>query len=107
MNLWTSPSSDVAIGNPSRPTPHVWLTVTSIFEDLIFCTVGEAPEQLQLNRGASFVVEDGLVEDWMINNQGIPYGGFSLRIISNRLCDSDRRRFDEHAGIREFNEEMP
>jgi hypothetical protein len=98
---------DSAIENETRPLVHLWLCVTSVLEDLFFCSIGEAPEQLHLNKGDSFVIEDKIIEDWMINHQGAAYGGFSLRVIWNRLREMDRNRFHDHTGIRHFKEQMP
>src|SRR5579863_971553 len=50
-------SSETAAQNPTRPICHLWLSVTSVFDDLIFCSVGEAPGALRLKRGASFVIQ--------------------------------------------------
>lgn len=100
-------TSQVVADNPKRPVAHLWLTVTSILDDLIFCSVGEAPKKLGLGKGDSFVVQDEIVKDWMINSQGIAYGAFSLRVLRNRLGEIERRKFDEHTGIQEFKQDMP
>ena len=47
------------------------------------------------------------MEDWMIDHQGFVYGGFSLRVLRDRLGEIDKQRFDEHTGIREFKQDMP
>jgi hypothetical protein len=44
-------------------------------DDLIFCSVGEAPDALHLKRDASFVVASESIEDWMINHGGTAFGG--------------------------------
>jgi hypothetical protein len=43
----------------------------------------------------------------MINQGGVVYGGFSMRVIRNRLPEDDRGRFDDYTGIREFKELVP
>jgi uncharacterized protein YegJ (DUF2314 family) len=97
---------EIAADNPTRPTCQLWLGVTSILDDLIFCSVGEAPDALQLNRDASFVVASESIEDWMINHGGAAFGGFSLRVIRSRLSNEEQMKFDAHTGIREFKELM-
>lgn len=89
------------------PICHLWLRVTSVLDDLLFCSVGEAPDALHLKRDSSFVVATEVIEDWMINHGGIGFGGFSLRLIRNRLHNEEQVRFDAHTGIREFKELMP
>src|SRR5262245_1476720 len=66
--------------NPARPTCHLWLGVTSTFDDLLFCTIAEAPDALHLGRGASFIVESESIVDWMIIHEETAFGGFSLRL---------------------------
>jgi len=95
-------TSETALANPSRPICHLWLRVTSVMDDLIFCCIGEAPGALRLNRGDSFVIENALIEDWLINDNGTAFGGFSLRVIRSRLSNSEQIKFDALTGIREF-----
>ena len=95
-------NSENAAENPTRPICHLWLTVTSVLDDLVFCSVYEAPDGLHLGRGTSFVIASDLVEDWMINQAGIAYGGFSLRLIRSHLPLEEQINFDAHTGIREF-----
>jgi uncharacterized protein YegJ (DUF2314 family) len=94
---------ETAAQNPTRPTCHLWLSVTSILDDLIFCSVGEAPDALHLVRDTSFIVASELIEDWMINHGGMAFGGFSLRVIRSRLRKEEQMKFDVRTGIREFN----
>jgi uncharacterized protein YegJ (DUF2314 family) len=93
-----------ATANFDRPTCHLWLKVTSVFDDLLFCSVCEAPDALRLAQGTSFVVEISAVEDWMINQNGVAYGGFSLRAIRSRLATEAQADFDAYIGISEFKE---
>ena len=98
---------DTAAENLGRPICHLWLSVTSVLDDLVFCLVGEAPDKLRLRPGTAFVVASESIEDWMINNGGEAYGGFSLRVIRSRLGTEGQMRFDARTGIRRFKELMP
>jgi hypothetical protein len=92
---------------PKCPVCHLWLKVESIFGELMFCSVAESPPELRLDVGATFVINIEIIEDWMINHCGEAYGGFSLRVMRNRLTERDRTRFDDHTGIREFKDHLP
>lgn len=96
-----------AAENPTRPACHLWLSVNSIMDDLIFCSVAEAPDSLHLKRDASFVVASESIEDWIINHGGTAFGGFSLRVIRSRLRKEEHLTFEAHTGIREFKRLMP
>jgi uncharacterized protein YegJ (DUF2314 family) len=76
-------------------------------DDLIFCSVADAPDALLLKRDVSFVVASESIEDWMINHRGTAFGGFSLRVIRSCLRNEDQMKFDAHTGIREFKKLMP
>lgn len=95
-------TSETAAENATRPTCHLWLSVTSILDDLIFCSVVEAPQALQLKKETSFVVSSESIEDWLINQGGTAFGGFSLRIIRSRLRNEEQIKFDVQTGVREF-----
>jgi uncharacterized protein YegJ (DUF2314 family) len=100
-------TSQTAAENPTRPICRLWLRVTSVLDDLIFCWVAEAPDALHLKRGTSFVVAGASIEDWMINHDGTAFGGFSLRVIRGRLRKEEQTKFDAHTGIREFRTLVP
>src|SRR5687768_4494665 len=57
-------TSEVAAENPTRQMCHLWLGVNSVLEDLLCCSVLEAPLALRLGTGASFVIDRSLIEDW-------------------------------------------
>jgi uncharacterized protein YegJ (DUF2314 family) len=86
----------------TRPTCHLWLTVTSILDGLILCSVVEAPDALHLTRDASLAVASESIEDWMIVHGGTAFGGFTLRVVRGRLGKQGQMKFDVHTGIREF-----
>jgi uncharacterized protein YegJ (DUF2314 family) len=100
-------TSESVIENPTRPICHLWLSVTSVLDDLISCSVREAPDALHLIGDTSFVVSSESVEDWMINQNGTAFGGFSLRVIRSRLRNEEQMRFDAHTGIHDFKMLMP
>lgn len=100
-------TAETAAENPGRPTCHLWLSVNSTLDDLIFCTVAEAPDALQLKSGTSFVVASESIEDWMIIQDGTAYGGFSLRVTRCNLSKEEQLKFDAHTGIHEFKNLTP
>jgi hypothetical protein len=100
-------TSEVTAEYPTQPRCRLWLNVNSVLEDLLFCNVLESPAALRLGAAASFVIHASSIEDWMINHDGIVYGGFSMRVLRNRLPEHDHRRFDDYTGIREFKQFVP
>jgi hypothetical protein len=100
-------TSEVAAEYPAQQMCRLWLAVNSVLEDLLFCSMLESPPALRLAPESSFVIDASLVEDWMINQGGVVYGGFSMRVIRSRLPEHDRPRFDDYTGIREFKQLVP
>jgi len=87
---------------------HIWLQVNDILEDLLFCSTFEVPENFGgLESNQSYVLEEDRVEDWMINDNGRLYGGFSVRLQRKALPDADKSEFDRYTGVSEYVEEMP
>ncbi len=100
-------TAKAAAENPAQPTCQLWLSVNSVLDDLIFCSVAKAPDALQLKSGTRFVVASEWIEDWMINQDGTAYGGFSLRAIRRNLREEVLLKFDAHTGIHEFKSLTP
>ena len=42
------------------------------------------------------------VFDWMVNDDGILHGGFTLRVNRKRLPEGDREAFDRYVGVRQW-----
>ena len=42
------------------------------------------------------------VFDWMVNDDGVVHGGFTLRVMRNRLPESEREAYDHRIGVREW-----
>jgi hypothetical protein len=53
-------TSEVAAEYPTQQMCRLWLTVNSVLEDLLFCSVLEAPAALRLATGGSFVIDTSL-----------------------------------------------
>lgn len=98
---------DTATENSTLSSCHLWLSVSSVLQDLIFSSVAEAPDALHLKRGDTFVISSELIENWMINYGGTAFGGFSLRVIRSRLGKEEQMKFDVHTGIREIKNLVP
>src|SRR5262245_45835700 len=68
-------TAETAAENSMFPLYHLWLSVTSVLDDLVCCSIDEAPEALHFQPGMSFVIAMESIEDWMINYNGMVVGG--------------------------------
>ena len=42
------------------------------------------------------------VFDWMVNDDGVLHGGFTLRVNRRRLPEGEREAFDRYVGVRQW-----
>ncbi|MEJ2156911.1 MAG: DUF2314 domain-containing protein [Desulfobacteraceae bacterium] len=79
---------------------HLWYSFNGIEKGLL---VGE---HFQIPQGFEHLknikVKPEIIEDWMINDHEILYGGFSLRYQRSLLPEGRRPKYDEYMGVREY-----
>jgi uncharacterized protein YegJ (DUF2314 family) len=81
----------------------VWLFGTTISGDGFTAELFEIPPSVaKLKVGDVFRIDGGDVVDWMINDHGTLYGGYSLRYHRAKLNPDERRAFDEHVGVTNY-----
>lgn len=81
----------------------VWLFNTTISGDGFTAELFEVPPSVPLLKvGQVFDVPDDDVIDWMINDDGTLYGGYSLRYHRANLPPDERPAFDEHVGVTKY-----
>jgi uncharacterized protein YegJ (DUF2314 family) len=87
---------------------HLWLGVTEIADDSVQCVTFEVPTGFKgLRDGQVVTLTYDAVEDWMINDRGRLYGGFSIRVQREHTPEKERESFDRYVGITEYKEELP
>ena len=82
---------------------YMWLIVTAnktnSFEGEIF----ELPSEFKEFRvGQNIDVLDDEVQDWMINDSGTLYGGYSLRYSRSKMNETDKEAFDQYMGVKKY-----
>lgn len=55
-----------------------------------------------INVGDLLTVTDESLLDWMVNDNGVLYGGFSLRYHRSQLPVDERLQFDEYVGVTRY-----
>lgn len=82
---------------------YVWLYVSNVSDISFEAELFEVPvEVTSYKAGDSFTITDEEIVDWMINDNGTLYGGYTLRYQRETMSDSEREAFDEHVGIKEL-----
>lgn len=81
----------------------VWLFNTTVLGEGYTAELFEVPPTISLLKvGQVFEVASADVIDWMINDHGTLYGGFSLRYHRESLSPDERTAFDEYIGVTKY-----
>lgn len=87
----------------SQGTAFMWLTVIESTATGFVAELFELVEAINdLEVGQSFEVPDEEVMDWMVNDDGVLFGGFSLRLHRSKLTESEQLAFDQHIGVHTY-----
>lgn len=63
----------------------------------------EVPNDLEeYARGDEVEVADTELLDWMVNEDGLLHGGFSIRYVRARLPVEERAEYDKYIGVRQY-----
>ncbi|VVS91423.1 domain of unknown function duf2314 [Desulfoluna spongiiphila] len=81
-------------------TIHLWYSFQGTENGLL------KGEHFQLPKGfeglKKIKVHPDIIDDWMINDHEILYGGFSLRYQRSLLTEERRPKYDEYMGVSEY-----
>lgn len=81
----------------------VWLFNTTVHGEGFTAELFEIPPTIPLLKvGQVFEIASADVIDWMINDKGTLYGGFSLRYHRESLAPDERSAFDEYIGVTKY-----
>ncbi len=81
----------------------MWLMVTETFDAQFSAKLFEVPPgSTTFNIGDEFTVRDDDILDWMVNDDGTLYGGYSLRVQRQTMTDIEKRNFDKHVGVETY-----
>lgn len=81
----------------------MWLLVTETLDTQFSAKLFEVPAgSTTFKIDDAFTVRDDDVVDWMVNDDGTLYGGYSLRVQRERMSDAEKRNFDKHIGVETY-----
>lgn len=79
---------------------HIWLLVVGHDDDGFVGRIFELPGDFtQYAKDMELAVPDCDVQDWMINDDGTLYGGYSLRFSRAGMGEAEKIAFDRHLGV--------
>ena len=79
---------------------YLWLANARLKGDHFVAELFEVPASFKRHTvGDQVEVESHMLLDWMVNDEGVLHGGYSLRYQRSRLPEEDQAAFDKHIGI--------
>lgn len=82
---------------------NMWLLVQEIKGNGFVAEIFELPGEFkQYEVGMSLEVAEQDIQDWMINDNGTLYGGYSLRYSRSCMTEVEQLEFDQHIGVERY-----
>lgn len=75
---------------------HIWLYDVSYEENLFMGKIGNTPLNVKnVSLGDEITLDPSEISDWMIVEDNKLVGGYTIRVLRNRLSGEEREKFDE------------
>ncbi len=98
----TFPLVKVLLAEPEFES-YIWLQVVDVQDNQFKAEIFELPvEYKEYVVGDLVEIEDSDIQDWMLNDNGSLYGGFSIRYSRKNISQSDQLSFDERIGVTKY-----
>jgi uncharacterized protein YegJ (DUF2314 family) len=87
---------------------HLWLVVRELDDEGYVSSPFELPPDFTgLKAGQKVVMTDDKIEDWMILDGDVLYGGYSLRLQRAKVPDGEKDKYDKFIGVQKYSEDDP
>lgn len=77
----------------------VWLLVLEDFSTGFVTRAFDLPPEFEVFQGQEMTVNDCDVRDWMMIQDGVLRGGYSVRYQRSKTPPNERAEFDAHVGV--------
>ena len=84
-------------------TTYFWYTLTEIVDNQFVAYHYNIPDHLADHENIKLRIDE--IHDWMVNDHGNLWGGWTVRVQRDRTPKEKRDDFDEHAGIKFYVED--
>lgn len=82
---------------------NIWLLIKQIDSDGFYAYPFELPKEFSsIAVGQVIFIPEVAILDWMVNDNGVLYGGYSLRYQRSKLSAEQLANYDSHIGVREY-----
>lgn len=85
---------------PDGGGEHIWLNQIVEKDNAYFGSVGNVPEYITgIKLGDTLQIDNDRISDWMYVHNDTLCGGYTLRLIRNRMDEAERSLFDSENGL--------
>jgi uncharacterized protein YegJ (DUF2314 family) len=79
---------------------HIWVSNIRFNDNKYFGVIDNLPESTtDVNLGDTIQIKEDNISDWMyIDNQKLR-GGYTVRVLRNRMTETERKQFDAENGL--------
>jgi len=79
---------------------HIWLSEISLDKGKYIGVINNAPEVVKdVDVGDTVIIDNGRIGDWMFVEAGKLHGGYTVRLLRNRMTDEEKNNFDRENGL--------
>ncbi|MFH6997300.1 YegJ family protein [Flavobacterium sp. FlaQc-57] len=81
-------------------TEHIWLSNVEFKEGKYTGVLDNEPEYItDYKIGDTINVDNKNISDWMYIENGKLFGGYTIKVLRNRMSESERKQFDAESGM--------
>jgi uncharacterized protein YegJ (DUF2314 family) len=85
---------------PDGTNEHIWLTNVEASGDSIFGVIDNEPDfTTAVKFGQRVAIQKDSITDWNYTKAGKLIGGYSIRLMRNRMTKEEQAQFDEQLGL--------
>ncbi|MBF6640971.1 DUF2314 domain-containing protein [Flavobacterium sp. J49] len=79
---------------------HIWVDYVSVENGKYIGVVNNLPEKIKgIKVGDTVEINKNEVSDWMFVKGSKLHGGYTIRLLRNRMTESERENFDKESGL--------
>ncbi len=84
---------------PNGGQEHIWISQVKIKDGQMKGVIDNAPNNIpSLQLGDTISVSEEVVSDWMFKKSDSIYGGFTIRVLRDRMNETERTELDRSLG---------
>jgi uncharacterized protein YegJ (DUF2314 family) len=75
---------------------HIWVNNIEMEKNNYYGTINNIPESTtEVKEGEKITIDKTNITDWLYNDNGTLRGGYTIKVIRNRMTKEEREQFDK------------